>query len=125
MDLLDVVCSPKKSKWEAIVGDEQSRQQTYGGMFPSPPLSLITADRLHRACAEAAKWAEKAQICFNESLRSLQQHQDLLKRDEAEACEDLKETGLLQAVQLYNLMYGGKALAMGITRTSTLCTYEA
>lgn len=67
---------------------------------------------------EAAKWAEKAQICFNESLRSLQQHQDLLKRDEAEACEDLKETGLLQAVQLYNLMYGGKALAMGITRTS-------
>lgn len=70
-----------------------------------------------RRGTEAAKWAEKAQICFNESLRSLQQHQDLLKRDEAEACEDLKETGLLQAVQLYNLMYGGKALAMGITRT--------
>ncbi|OJT13948.1 hypothetical protein TRAPUB_9487 [Trametes pubescens] len=103
MDLLDVVCSPKKSKWEAIVGDEQSRQQTYG---------------------EAAKWAEKAQICFNESLRSLQQHQDLLKRDEAEACEDLKETGLLQAVQLYNLMYGGKALAMGITQQVQIMTQK-
>ncbi|KAI0352215.1 hypothetical protein OH77DRAFT_809461 [Trametes cingulata] len=95
MDLLDVVCSPKKSKWEAIVGDEQSRQETY---------------------REAAKWAEKAQICFNESLRSLQPHWDLLKREEVEMCEELKETGLLQAVQLYNLMYGGKILAMGITQ---------
>ncbi|KAI0652744.1 hypothetical protein C8Q79DRAFT_897399 [Trametes meyenii] len=95
MDLLDVVCSPKKSKWEAIVGDEQSRQETY---------------------REAAKWAEKAQICFNECIRSLQPQWDLLKRDEVEICEDLKETGLLQAVQLYNLMYGGKTLAMGITQ---------
>ncbi|KAI0370121.1 hypothetical protein BV20DRAFT_1036130 [Pilatotrama ljubarskyi] len=95
MDLLDVVCSPKKSKWEAIVGDEQSRQETY---------------------REAAKWAEKAQICFNECLRSLQPHWELLKREEVEMCEDLKETGLLQAVQLYNLMYGGKVLAMGITQ---------
>ncbi|KAI0640312.1 hypothetical protein C8Q77DRAFT_126401 [Trametes polyzona] len=103
MDLLDVVCSPKKSKWEAIVGDEQSRQETY---------------------REAAKWAEKAQICFNECLRALQPHQDLLKRDEAEACEDLKETGLLQAVQLYNLMYGGKALAMGITQQVQIMTQK-
>ena len=31
MELLDAVCSPKKSKWEAIVGDEQSRQETYRG----------------------------------------------------------------------------------------------
>ncbi|KAH9854485.1 hypothetical protein C2E23DRAFT_858610 [Lenzites betulinus] len=95
MDLLDVVCSPKKSKWEAILGDEQSRQETY---------------------QEAAKWAEKAQICFNECLRSLTPHRELLKRDEEEACADLTETGLLQAVQFYNLMYGGKVLAMGITQ---------
>ncbi|KAI9069688.1 hypothetical protein FKP32DRAFT_48084 [Trametes sanguinea] len=95
MDLIDVVCSPKKSKWEAMMGEEQSRQETY---------------------REAAKWAEKAQICFNECLRSLQPHWDLLKRDELEACDDLKDAGLLQAVQLYNLMYGGKTLAMGITQ---------
>ncbi|CDO76915.1 hypothetical protein BN946_scf184398.g3 [Trametes cinnabarina] len=95
MELLDVVCSPKKSKWEAMMGEEQSRQETY---------------------REAAKWAEKAQICFNECLRSLQPHWDLLKRDELEACDDLKDAGLLQALQLYNLMYGGKTLAMGITQ---------
>ncbi|OSD01130.1 hypothetical protein PYCCODRAFT_1504512 [Trametes coccinea BRFM310] len=95
MDLIDVVCSPKKSKWEAMMGEEQSRQETY---------------------REAAKWAEKAQICFNECLRSLQPHWDLLKRDELETCDDLKDAGLLQAVQLYNLMYGGKTLAMGISQ---------
>ncbi|KAI8980613.1 hypothetical protein BD414DRAFT_420307 [Trametes punicea] len=95
MDLIDVVCSPKKSTWSAMMGDEQSRQETY---------------------REAAKWAEKAQICFNECLRSLQPHWELLQREELEACDDLKEAGLLQAVQLYNLMYGGKVLAMGITQ---------
>lgn len=57
-------------------------------------------------------------MCFNECLRTLHPHWDLLKRDEEQACNDLKELGLLQAVQLYNLMYGGKALAMGITRAS-------
>ena len=39
MDLLDAVCSPKKSKWEAIMGDEQSRQETYRGAR-SPILCL-------------------------------------------------------------------------------------
>ena len=75
---------------------------------------LTTAD------TEAAEWAKKAQICFNECVRALQPHWVLLKRDELEACEDLQNTGLLQAVQLYKLMYGGKVLAMGITRASPL-----
>ncbi|RDX44278.1 hypothetical protein OH76DRAFT_1359858 [Lentinus brumalis] len=95
MELLDAVCSPKKSRWEAVMGDEQSRQTTY---------------------REAAEWAKKAQICFNECVRALQPHWDLLKRDELQDCEDLQNTGLLQAVQLYKLMYGGKILAMGITQ---------
>ncbi|KAH9884647.1 hypothetical protein C8Q73DRAFT_796163 [Cubamyces lactineus] len=95
MNLLDAVCSPNKSRWEAFVGDEQSRQETY---------------------REAAKFAEKAQICYNECIRALQPHWDLLQREELEACEDLKEAGLLQALQLYTLMYGGKVLAMGITQ---------
>ncbi|RPD54504.1 hypothetical protein L227DRAFT_511669 [Lentinus tigrinus ALCF2SS1-6] len=95
MELLDAVCSPKKSRWEAAMGDEQSRQETY---------------------REAAEWAKKAQICFNECVKSLQPHWELLKRDELQDYEDLENTGLLQAVQLYKLMYGGKVLAMGITQ---------
>lgn len=31
MDLLEAVCSPKKTRWEAMMGDEQSRQETYRG----------------------------------------------------------------------------------------------
>ncbi len=73
------------------------------------------AARLRRG-TEAAEWAKKAQICFNECVRALQPHWDLLKREELQDCEDLQNTGLLQAVQLYKLMYGGKILAMGITR---------
>ncbi len=73
---------------------------------------MLTKDRY----AEAAEWAQKAQICFNECVQSLTPHWGLLKRDELQDCEDLKQTGLLQAVQLYKLMYGGKVLQMGITR---------
>ena len=36
MDLVDAVCGPKKNKWEAILGDEQSRQETYRGEFCGP-----------------------------------------------------------------------------------------
>ncbi|KAI0779052.1 hypothetical protein BD413DRAFT_609572 [Trametes elegans] len=118
MDLLDVVCSPKKNKWEAIVGDEQSRQETYKGTPappPRPPIVLLT-HRSPAGSAEASQWASKAQICFNQCLSSLEPHIDLLKREEAEACADLQETGLLQALQLYKLMYGGRPLAMGITQ---------
>ena len=71
---------------------------------------------LRAAPTEAAEWAQKAQICFNECVRSLTPHWELLKQDELQDCEDIKQTGLLQAVQLYNLMYGGKVLQMGITR---------
>ncbi|KAI1786829.1 hypothetical protein LXA43DRAFT_752607 [Ganoderma leucocontextum] len=95
MDLVDVVCGTRKNRWEAILGDEQSRQGTY---------------------REAAEWAQKAQICFNECVQALTPHWGLLKRDEIQDSEDLKETGLLQAVQLYKLMYGGKVLQMGITQ---------
>ncbi|EJF67450.1 hypothetical protein DICSQDRAFT_177063 [Dichomitus squalens LYAD-421 SS1] len=95
MDLLDAVCSPNKHRWEAVMGDEQSRQETY---------------------REAADWAQKAQICFNECVRSLTPHWELLKQDELQDCKDIEQTGLLQAVQLYNLMYGGKVLQMGITQ---------
>ena len=31
MDLVDAVCSPRKNRWEAMMGDEQSRQETYRG----------------------------------------------------------------------------------------------
>ncbi|KAI0328452.1 hypothetical protein GY45DRAFT_1347188 [Cubamyces sp. BRFM 1775] len=103
MNLLDAVCSPNKSRWEAFVGDEQSRQETY---------------------REAAKYAEKAQICYNECIRALQPHWDLLQREELEACEDLKEAGLLQALQLYTLMYGGKVLAMGITQQVQIMVHK-
>ncbi|KAI0962700.1 hypothetical protein AcW1_001465 [Taiwanofungus camphoratus] len=95
MDLVDTVCSPKKNTWEAALGDEQSREQTY---------------------REAGSWAQKAQVCFNECLRVLEPYQDLLGRDELEDCDELKRAGLLQAVRLYELMYGGKALAFGITQ---------
>ncbi|KAI0801516.1 hypothetical protein C8Q74DRAFT_1192389 [Fomes fomentarius] len=95
MDFIDAVCSPKKNRWEAIVGDEQSRQETY---------------------REAAEWAKKAQICFDKCVAALGPHQELLKEDERQTCEDLQQLGLLQAVQLYKLMYGGKVLAMGITQ---------
>ena len=108
------------------MGDEQSRQETYRGehqAYPCPCAvsSVCTVSSvLTTADTEAAEWAKKAQICFNECVRALQPHWVLLKRDELEACEDLQNTGLLQAVQLYKLMYGGKVLAMGITRASPL-----
>ena len=73
---------------------------------------MLTGNRY----TEAAEWAQKAQICFNECIQSLTPHWGLLKRDELQDGEDLKQTGLLQAVQLYKLMYGGKVLQMGITR---------
>ena len=41
MDLLDAVCSPKKSRWEAIVGDEQSRQETYRGKSSRCPVRVL------------------------------------------------------------------------------------
>ena len=119
MDLLDAVCSPKKSKWEAIMGDEQSRQETYRGACPCslyPTILKSSRTELTGRNTEAAEWAQKAQICFNECVNSLGPHWDLLKRDDVQTCEELQETGLLQALQLYNLMYGGKALAMGISR---------
>ncbi|OBZ65183.1 hypothetical protein A0H81_14842 [Grifola frondosa] len=94
MDTLDAVCSPKKSRWESIMEDEQSREEAY---------------------REAANWAQKSQVCFNECVRALQSQWELLKQEEVQICEELKEHGLLQAVQSYNLMYGGKTLAMGIT----------
>ena len=43
---------------------------------------------------------------------------ELLDHEQIVAAEQLKEVGLLQGVRLYDLMYGGKALAFGITRTS-------
>ena len=49
-------------------------------------------------------------------MSTLTVHRELLKETEAETCEELRQTGLLQALQLYNLMYGGKPLAMGISR---------
>lgn len=140
MNLVDAVCSPKKNRWEAILGDEQSRQETYRGesavdqdlQLPYLISSCLPGSSLYHSVlsflisgfhlltsnryTEAAEWAQKAQICFNECAQSLTPHWGLLKRDELQDCEDLKETGLLQAVQLYKLMYGGKVLQMGITR---------
>ena len=43
---------------------------------------------------------------------------ELLDAEQIAAAEQLREVGLLQGVRLYELMYGGKALAFGITRTS-------
>ena len=88
--------------------------------FPSarhPPPPALTRIHTH---AEAAEWAKKAQICFNECVNSLGPHWALLQRDDVQTCEELQETGLLQALQLYNLMYGGKPLAMGISRACPL-----
>ena len=82
----------------------------------SPPYAC--ADARAYTHAEAAEWAKKAQICFNECVNSLGPHWALLQRDDVQTCEALQETGLLQALQLYNLMYGGKTLAMGISRES-------
>jgi len=95
MDIVDSVCSPKRSTLGAMLGDEQSREQTY---------------------RDAADSATKSQVCFNECLRALQPHLDLLKEDEVQACKELQELGMLQAVRLYELMYGGKALQMGIAQ---------
>ena len=45
MDLVDAVCSPKKNRWEAVMGDEQSRQETYRGESSPhhPPLGRTRA----------------------------------------------------------------------------------
>ncbi|OCH90520.1 hypothetical protein OBBRIDRAFT_730604, partial [Obba rivulosa] len=99
MDIVDSVCSPKRGAWGSMFGDEQSREQTY---------------------KDAASAAHKSQVCFNECLRALEAHLDLLQEEEVQACRDLQELGLLQAVRLYELMYGGKALAMGITQQSQI-----
>lgn len=48
----------------------------------------------------------------------LEPHMELLDSEQLAAAEQLREVGLLQGVRLYELMYGGKALAFGITRTS-------
>lgn len=65
---------------------------------------------------EAGSWAERAQVCFNECLRVLTPHLDVLQQTEKDAFEELQTSGLLQAIQMYKLMYGGKALNFGITR---------
>ncbi|KAH9942970.1 hypothetical protein B0H21DRAFT_495836 [Amylocystis lapponica] len=95
MDLMDAVCSPKRSKLAAMMGDEQSREATY---------------------KEAANISQKAQVCFNEGVRALEPHMDMLQNTEAQLCQALRDVGLLQAVRMYELMYGGKALAFGITQ---------
>ncbi|KAH9914904.1 uncharacterized protein BXZ73DRAFT_106413 [Epithele typhae] len=103
LDLIDAVCSPKKSRWEAMVGDEQSRQETY---------------------REAADWASKAQRCFDECVASLTPYAFLLSREDEKNVEELRETGLLQALQFYKLMYGGPTLAMGIQQQQQIMTLK-
>lgn len=93
MYLLEGVCGSGRGKLVAIMADEESKQATY---------------------KEAASWSEKAQMCFNECLKRLDAHDQTLQSDVAQDLEELKQVGLLQAVQLYNLNYGGKALQFGI-----------
>lgn len=95
MDLVEGMCSPTRGTWTSILGDEQSKEQTY---------------------KEAGSWAERAQVCFNECLRVLTPHLDVLQQTEKDAFEELQTSGLLQAIQMYKLMYGGKALNFGITQ---------
>lgn len=59
-------------------------------------------------------------MCLQECLKVLEPHMELLDAEQIAAAEQLREVGLLQAMRLYELMYGGKALAFGITRASTL-----
>ncbi len=57
MDLVDAVCGTKKNRWEAILGDEQSRQETYRGESrlsrsltpPSPSLPSMPPSPLFRS----------------------------------------------------------------------------
>ncbi|CCM03817.1 uncharacterized protein FIBRA_05966 [Fibroporia radiculosa] len=95
MDLVDSICSPTRGIFAAMMGDEQSKEQTY---------------------REAGNWAKKAQFCFQESLSVLEPHQDVLETVRSDDREQLVQAGLLQAVRLYELMYGGKALSFGITQ---------
>jgi len=95
MNLLDTVCSPSRNGFMAALGDEQSKAQTY---------------------REAAVWSQKAHICLQSCLEALEPHMELLDNEQIVAAEQLKEVGLLQGVKLYELMYGGKALAFGITQ---------
>ena len=116
MNLLDTVCSPGRSGFMAALSDEQSKADTYKGA-PSP--SQARAHGAHAYCpAEAAAWSHKAHVCLQECLRVLEPHMELLDSEQLAAAEQLREVGLLQGVRLYELMYGGKALAFGITRTS-------
>ncbi|KAH9926439.1 uncharacterized protein B0H18DRAFT_1006114 [Fomitopsis serialis] len=95
MNLLDSVCSPSRNGFMAALGDEQSKAQTY---------------------REAAVWSQKAHLCLQSCLEALKPHMELLDHEQIVAAEQLKEVGLLQGVRLYDLMYGGKALAFGITQ---------
>ncbi|KAL6304847.1 hypothetical protein BKA93DRAFT_825454 [Sparassis latifolia] len=94
MNDLDAVCGARRSKWESLLADEQSKEMTYKA---------------------AAVWAQKAQKCFDEFLRVFDAHRDLLGNEPQERHE-LKQVGLLQAVQIYKLNYGGKPLQMGIIK---------
>ncbi|KAH9830450.1 uncharacterized protein C8Q71DRAFT_366397 [Rhodofomes roseus] len=95
MNLLDTVCSPSRSGIMAALSDEQSKAQTY---------------------REAADWSQKAHVCLKACMMVLEPHMELLDSEQIAAAEQLKEVGLLQGVRLYELMYGGKALALGITQ---------
>ena len=64
--------------------------------------------------SEAANWARKSQVCFNECLRTLEPHMELVPEKLVSAVDELKEAGLLQSLRIYELMYGGKSLQFGI-----------
>lgn len=61
-------------------------------------------------------WSHKAHVCLQECLKVLEPHVELLDAEQIAAAEQLREVGLLQGMRLYELMYGGKALAFGITQ---------
>ncbi|KZT02073.1 uncharacterized protein LAESUDRAFT_763181 [Laetiporus sulphureus 93-53] len=95
IDIMENICSRNRSTFAAAIGDEQSKQSTY---------------------QEAVEWAKKAQVCLAECLRVLEPQWDLIRKDEQEDRDFLRQSGLLQAVKIYELMYGGAALKMGITQ---------
>ncbi|KAI0632387.1 hypothetical protein C8Q77DRAFT_1272363 [Trametes polyzona] len=92
-ETLGSVCGPERGMLAVLFADEESRNKTY---------------------LEAAERAREAQLCFNECLSKLKPHWEFLSRHEVEAYENLKNTGLLQAATMAELMYGGRNLDMGI-----------
>ncbi|KAF8589065.1 hypothetical protein K439DRAFT_496109 [Ramaria rubella] len=66
----------------------------------------------------AAETSGKAQVCFNETVRVLTPHEEMLPAEVLADFEKLKELELLQASKIYGFMYGWQHSTGGVRQST-------